>query len=77
MAARYMTPEDEATRRLRSLQCRACNRIFLYSRAKDRQVNESEGRAFVVCPCGKEFTLGLGGVESAAESAAESALGSD
>lgn len=67
MATRYMTPEDEETRRLLSLECRICKRVFLYSRATDRQVDEAHDRAFVVCPCGAEFTLGIGGVNSAAE----------
>lgn len=67
MSAKYMTTEDAEIRRMLSLMCRGCGKVFLYDQRTDRQVDEVADRAFVVCPCGKEFTLGIGGVNAQAE----------
>ncbi|MHB8564083.1 MAG: hypothetical protein ACYDDA_09095 [Acidiferrobacteraceae bacterium] len=63
--AHYMTTEEEYTRQLQALQCRGCSRVFLYDRLVDRKVDKVRDRAYVVCPCGDEFSLSYGNVSCA------------
>lgn len=58
----YPTTAETRARSLLALRCRSCEQVFLYSREEDRKVDEAHDRAYVVCPCGNEFTLAVGGV---------------
>ena len=62
MATHYMTAEEAEARSALALVCKACNRVFLYTRELDREVDTVNDRAFVVCPCGAETTLAIGNV---------------
>ena len=62
MATHYMTTEEAEARSALALVCKACIRVFLYTRELDREVDTVNDRAFVVCPCGAETTLAIGNV---------------